>query len=616
MSDPSYNRREWELLHPWPARLGNGRRIEYLWRFEARAPPDDVWRVLSDTSRVNRALDGPEMHFTDTPDGVRGWSVNGGVRHEWVEVPWNWVAGHWLEGARLYGRGFLEVMHSVTRIDPAASGGSIVHIAFQLVPRGRLGAAAVRFAFPSMQRRYARVIDAIEPGPARPGLLIVAPPPLEARQEARLGALASALHAAGFDAALVERVARWVRTGDEQDLARIQVRERARSWQTPEDELLSLFLHATREGLFQLSWDVVCPHCRGVREEHGQASGIPRNGHCPACAIDFETEDSVEITFHVHPSVRPIEKRVYCAAEPATKAHVRLQQRLAPGAELEVRPPLGPGRWRLRQLGQKRYGYLDTGDAGLAELTWRSTDPPAEQRARTAPALRLVNDSAAAATFVIEEPTWSDNALRPGRLLSFQQFRDLFSDEYLGNGIQLSVGEQTILFTDIVGSTALYARRGDPEAFVEVKRHFDRVFEIVAANRGAVVKTIGDAVMGAFGDPLDAVRASKRIHEAFPPPKAGEPPDLARLRISLNTGPCIAVRLNANIDYFGGTVNVAAKVQSLAEAWQVAMTRRTWAAPGVAEWVASQGGRVVDLEYRSRALPEPIPVKQWTMPGE
>ena len=143
-----------------------------------------------------------------------------------------------------------------------------------------------------------------------------------------------------------------------------------------------------------------------------------------------------------------------------------------------------------------------------------------------------------------------------------------------------------------------------------VKRHFDELFAIIREHRGAVVKTIGDAAMGAFNDPLDAVRAARAIHAAFPPGRA----DIAaRLRISLNTGPCIAVRLNANIDYFGGTVNVAAKLQAMAESWQVAMSKATWQSPGVAEYVTAQGGAVVDLRYESKALADGVPVKQWTV---
>src|SRR6202034_392324 len=101
--------------------------------------------------------------------------------------------------------------------------------------------------------------------------------------------------------------------------------------------------------------------------------------------------------------------------------------------------------------------YLDVGTGTASAVDWRAADDPSEVAAGPGPTLRLVNDAAEAQTFVLEAARWNDIALRPGRLLSFQEFRDLFSDEYLGADVQLSIGEQTILFTDMVGSTALYA---------------------------------------------------------------------------------------------------------------------------------------------------------------
>ncbi|MEO7091988.1 MAG: adenylate/guanylate cyclase domain-containing protein [Polyangiales bacterium] len=167
-----------------------------------------------------------------------------------------------------------------------------------------------------------------------------------------------------------------------------------------------------------------------------------------------------------------------------------------------------------------------------------------------------------------------------------------------------------MLFTDVVGSTAFYAERGDPAAFVEIKRHFDEVFAIVTEFRGAIVKTIGDAVMATFTNPVDAVRASHKIHTTFHPTRADTP---IRLRISLNTGPCIAVRLNSNADFFGGTVNIAAKLQAMAEGYQIAMSEATYRSPGVVEMIAEAGAEVEVLEYTSKALPAPVAVRRWSV---
>jgi class 3 adenylate cyclase len=446
-----------------------------------------------------------------------------------------------------------------------------------------------------------------------PATLVAAPPVLSPDARARLDTITNDLIAQGLDRAAVEQLVGWVRTADDADLGRIQVCERARAWSIPEDTLLRVCLHATRAGLLDLSWDVVCPHCRGS-EGHGRLGALPADAACDSCSIVFGTDQDnvVEITFRVHRSIREVQTRSFCSAEPAHKSHVRIQRALAPGASVEVAPALEPRRYRLRLHGEEAYGYLDVGSGGSV-LEWKATDAPIERPAAPSPKLVLTNDRGEDTRFILEEAQWSDVALRPGRLLSFQEFRDLFSEEYLGADVQLAIGEQTILFTDMVGSTALYASRGDPAAFVEVRKHFADVFALIGEHRGAVVKTIGDAAMGAFNDPLDAVRCARAIHGRFPP---GCTHSVARLRISLNTGPCIAVKLNANIDYFGGTVNVAAKLQALAESWQIAMSAATYAAPGVAAWLAEQGAVLEDCVYQSKALTDEVKVKRWTVFSE
>jgi class 3 adenylate cyclase len=264
----------------------------------------------------------------------------------------------------------------------------------------------------------------------------------------------------------------------------------------------------------------------------------------------------------------------------------------------------------MRVRGEMRGAWLEVVDGGPASLVWSSTELPELAKLAPGGTLDFVNAGDSPCTFVVETAVWLELALRPGRLLSFQEFRDLFSDQYIGTGVQLAVGEQTILFTDLVGSTAMYAERGDPAAFVEVKKHFDEIFAIVGKHRGAVVKTIGDAVMGAFNEALDAVQASRAIHDAFPP---GRGPGSLRLRVSLNSGTCIAVRLNSAIDYFGHTVNLAAKLQGLAEAWQIAMSEQTASALGVADWLASQGAELEDLAIQLKGFDAPIHAKRWSV---
>lgn len=600
--------------HPWPKAHAGTARLEWLWHFELSMPLDAVWPLVADTSRLNRALGTARMHFEDRGNERWGRSVQGGVAHEWREVPWNWVAGQSIESVRLYERGFMHVVYGVFTFEALGPERTRVNVYFGIVPRGWLGKVAINFGFPSLQKDFTRVFSELEQQYAavkHAKLPAPAPAPASAEVTARLSAVATRLKRDGLAPGLVDQLINWISTGDEQDLYRIQIRERAAAWGVDEYELLRVALHATREGVLEISWDLICPHCRGVAEEYDALGGLTSKGACKVCEIDFDskTSESVEITFHVQQSVRAIEKRTYCSAEPATKDHIRVQYELAPGAELKVSPSLNPGSYRLRVHGHEQYGFLDVSDGGAAAYTWLP-DTLERVTVNRTPALTLRNSAAQPRRFILEACSWSDYALRPGQLFSLQEYRDLFSEDYLAADVQLAVGEQTILFTDIVGSTAMYAARGDPAAFVEVRRHFTEVFTVVARHRGAVVKTIGDAVMASFNDPVDAVKAAHDIHAAFPP---GRGETATKLRISLNTGACIAVKLNTGIDYFGHTVNVAAKLQALAEAWQVAMSDATYNASGVAAWLGQQRGSVAALEYTSKALAAPVAVKQWTV---
>jgi class 3 adenylate cyclase len=590
-------------LHPWPERHATEPRLEWLWHFDLPGQPDSLWRLLSDTSRLNRALGVAEMTFTERGTELWGTAQNGGVVHEWREVPWSWLAGQWLTCTREYTRGFPKVMYAIHRIEPHATG-CHVYLYFGAVPRGTFGKLALKLGFPSLGRAYQKILPAAAAQLAKmkPAVLELPAPVLSEEAEARLQLVREQL----------KGLFGWIRTGDEADLYRIQVRERARAWNVDERELLRVALHATRAGVLSLSWDTICPHCRGVTEENPALGTLRPEVRCEVCAIDFDTggEQAVEVTFHVHSSIREVAERHFCSAEPATKDHIRVQVELEAGETATVAPSLRPGRYRMRRHGERRYGYLDISESATAEVVRFGDDDGEVVRGAPGAALEIANRTGERQRFIVEHAQWTDYALRPGQLLSLRDFRDLFSEEYVGADVQLAVGEQTLLFTDVVGSTAFYAQRGDPGAFVEIKRHFDEVFALVAAHRGVAIKTIGDAVMAAFVNPADAVRASHAIHKAFSPARKDSP---IRLRISLNTGPCIAVRFNANIDYFGGAVNVAAKLQSLAESWQVAMSEATYQAPGVVDYLREQGASTVALSYSSKALPEPVAVRQWTV---
>ncbi|MEZ4453551.1 MAG: DUF5939 domain-containing protein [Nannocystaceae bacterium] len=601
--------------HPWTDALrAGGTPLEWFWIYELEAPLDDLWRLLIDSSRLNRALGLGRMDFVEQDGALHGATINGGFRQEWVEVPWTWVAGRTMTSVRIYSRGFARTVRAIYELEAIDDAHVRLLVYFGWVPRSAFGRVMLSLGEGFMRRNYARVIVELarHARDSRPVIFTLPPPSLSDEARAKIEATVAELRARGLDEAVIDRLAEHVRSADELDLYRLQVRALARTWGQSERELLHVCLHATRLGLLEMSWDVVCPHCRGVREEHGALSKIPNGGRCDACDLEFGTgdENSIEITFHVHPSIRDIPKQHFCSAEPATKSHIKLQLRLDPGESREVAPRLAPGRYRARLRGEGEIQRCDVdAQADVDEApTWRASVGLSRDRLVAHPTIRLVNDRDEAETFILEEARWSDDALRPAHLLGSREFRDLFSEQFLGVDVQLAVGEQVILFTDMVGSTRFYSERGDAGAFAEVRAHFAEITEILDAEGGVLIKTIGDATMAAFPTPLPALRAALAIQRRFAPAREDT---TIRLRISIHRGPCIAVNLNSAIDYFGGTVNIAAKLQACADAGQVALSEAIVDAPGAHELLAEVGATLVPTEYRSEAVGGALPVLRW-----
>jgi class 3 adenylate cyclase len=617
--------------HPWPAHMRGPEPIEFLWRFEIDAPLDAMWPLLTDTSRFNRALGLPEMQFEEQDGKLRGSSVNAGFVQTWTEVPWQWIHGRELLAIRDYERGFARWVRAIYEVvpmlaepgaepDPSRRGSNTsprfeLLVYFGWIPRGWFGGLVLRHGFARVEADYRRVLaelaDATRRSQLSP-LYRVMLPGLDALGEAQLQAKTGALLDAGMPAAIVERLAEHVRTADELELARIQPKLLARAWEQEPRELLRLALHATRVGLLDLSWDIVCPHCRGTREEIASLSRIPGESRCDPCDLDFDTraEASVEVTFRVNASVRKVMQRHWCAAEPARRDHIFVNLELAPGERRSVAPPLGEGLYRMRHRGDETPRLLELrAGASREPLAW-STPSQGDELRDVNPTFDLHNDGPTPREFVVERAQWSDAAVRPGDLLSLREFRDIFSEDFLAQDVQLAVGMQTLLFTDMVGSTRFYATRGDAEAFIQVRRHFAEIFEEIATYDGVVVKTIGDAVMAAFVEASAAIRAAHAIQRRFPP--AREDLDI-RVRISLNRGSCIAVRFNTDIDYFGNAVNLAAKLQGSADAGQIAISSSVHEAPGVREALRELGVELETLSVDLPALGAEIAVLRWTV---
>ena len=597
--------------YPWPedwSRRGPTR--NFLFAYDLETTPEKLWPYLADVSAFNKLLGLSEMKFTEKEGKAYGTSKTPAGMLAWEELPWEWDYGHSIAHARLYYQGYFKVFRARYIAELKGENRMRLYVYFGVVSANLWGKFTARIFFKGLEERYRKAFEVLIPyiqkqqkllSTSRP---IVFPPEIQKRMETARGNLVEG----GLSPALAKKIVDFLQSAPEEDLVRIRIKPLAREWSVRERELLEAFLRATRQGLFNLTWDVICPHCRGVRQEVGTLGQIPKRGNCAVCKIDFDATafNALEVTFHAHPSIRKVEKRVYCAAEPATKPHIKVQKTIKAMEELPLPTLLGLGRYRLRVHGQEVYNLLDV-DTQSGENRFQWADNLAQKNFKTGhfPTVVLQNTSSENKTFILEENTLDRDTLRPVDLFSFQGFRDLFSQEALAADLKLEVGVQTILFTDLVGSTKFYEVEGDTVAFAEVRSHFLKAYDFVRKNDGAVVKTIGDAVMAAFAHPLDAMKAAVEMQDYF---NGKNPETRLRLRVTLNSGSCLAVNLNSNIDYFGNTVNLSAKIQSVAGAGQVGFTEGILADPEVKSYLKEKNLTPEKLDFEMKWAKKTIPV--------
>jgi len=119
------------------------------------------------------------------------------------------------------------------------------------------------------------------------------------------------------------------------------------------------------------------------------------------------------------------------------------------------------------------------------------------------------------------------------------------------------------------------------------------------------VKTIGDAVMAAFAHPLDAMKAAVEMQKYF---NGHNPETRLRLRVTLNSGSCLAVNLNSNIDYFWNTVNLSAKIQSTSNAGQIGFTQSVADDAEVKNFLGENRLPAQKLDFEMKWAKKTIPV--------
>jgi class 3 adenylate cyclase len=380
--------------------------------------------------------------------------------------------------------------------------------------------------------------------------------PVEPANRSTLATGLTQLRAEKFPAPLLEQFDVFLTESADVELSHIRPFAVAKKWRTDRWDVLKLFLHATRAGLLNLRWEVLCPNCRATRRPRtGALAELASTAHCDVCNIRFDAtfDKSVELKFSVHPGVRPCDEQTFCLVGPGARPHIAAQIYLEPHERREWALPVTTRTLQVRSVQVRETAALPP---GVGELVCAPTKFEFKDFDTT---LFVRNPNPFPVQVALESGAGDDEILTAACATNWQEFRDLFAAEVISPTEQVMVGSQIVLFTDLRGSTALYSSIGDPSAYALVRDHFKILHDVVAAHHGGVVKTIGDAVMAVFSDLTEALAAAHAMHEQLAKMNSSQPIRL-RLKCALHAGPCLAVNANDKLDFFGSVVNLAARL--------------------------------------------------------
>jgi len=564
-------------------------RRTWTWHFDL--PPERLWPVLADTNRFNEAMGLPTYALEETPQANgtvlrRGSGKAAGFTLEWEEKPYEWIHGRYFRPNRVFSKGPFRSFGPIFELKAEGDGSRVVY-ALEWEPLSLVGRAfgkrLARQAGEAIGKRILSAVDFLKG--ARPTMFDLPPPALPEGARERAIAFAQQVDRSPYGNGLGAPIADFVMNGMASDLVHMKPKLLAQRLGVEERPAIEACLASVKAGLLTMKWDLLCTNCRGAKLTALALSELPRGAHCASCNIDYDRdfERNVELSFSPVPTVRPLLDGGYCLSGPLSTPHVAVQMLLAPAERRTIQVELAPGSYRLRTLHPGR--YIDIEHEGGAFPGLRLTADGIEALAPAGHgAIEFVNDAGFEASAVIENRDWARDALTAPEVVTLQAFRDMFSEATLRPGDEAAIGQVALLFTDLRGSTALYERIGDAAAYNLVRDHFAFLATIVRDHDGAVVKTIGDAVMASFGDPADAVKAALEMQARIADFNRGRGDASDRyltIKLGVHVGSSVMVNLNERLDYFGSTVNMAARLQGRSEGGDIVLSRTVADDPAV-----------------------------------
>ncbi|WP_255407705.1 protein kinase domain-containing protein [Rhodopirellula sp. MGV] len=543
---------------------------------EMQASPSVVWQYVSNTDRMNHAVELPAVEYS-IASGDQGTMRRhcearvAGLTFSWVEEPFEWIEPNSFSVVRSFSHGPLLSATSTVQLFRRGRGTTLLH-RLEVLPRNRFGRWLTqcrlgRVAMRSFDRVYRRIDSVLGPNGSDTEVMpdsktIAIEDVYESankigrKSARRIDEIVSQLAKVGVDPAVLIELSRLVRRGSVQTVGRIRPVQLARKLGFSNEATIQACIHAAHQGLLQHRWEIHCPSCQVPTSHVNKLHDVTTHGRCQVCGCEFHNDlaHRVELVFRAHPRLRQSETQIYCIGGPWHQPRVVTQLLLKPHSSRELSLSLIEGRYQvgspqlsssvdLEIVSQCNIDRTEIvfGD-GSDNLTTLSLKLPDQS-------LTLVNRFDRELLIRIERMGKQSELLTAAEVASLSTFRRLFPDEIPATDHATTLSGVAFVVMERCSEGRMVT---EEDGFENTRNFLQIVRDLVSRGKGGCIKTIGETTVSVFHDAADAITVIAKVRKEVQP--------IDKLKIAIHVGPAVMMNINGQIEYFGETFEDAIRM--------------------------------------------------------
>lgn len=552
---------------------------EFRWNLKSSA--DELWPLVSNTERLNKAIGMQSVEYRIEKDKSGTVKKFGSFRLAGMLIAWEEHPFEWVEGARMgilreFESGpFVWFMSSVELVPIAGGGTELIHHV-KIQPRNTIGRVISTLEAGwkgkrALDKVYNRIDQTLQKAKNNSSQQDPFEPPkkLTSVQGQRLRDRIQQSMQMGVGEEIATRLEHYLATAAAQALAQIQPYRLAAQLNVNREEMLDACLIAANSGLLKLQWDIICPTCRAPASNEEVLSNVKNHTQCDVCDVEFQSNvgNAIELVFQADPEIRNVDQGHYCSGGPVHSPHVVTQIRIEPAEQIEVEINLTAGDYLMRGIGlpqrqrfrvkpQRAPGQLDLRLSHIGTLSH-----PPELRAGPI-AISLHNDSDQTRVVRIERTVERENIVTAAAVSAHANFRALFPEQTFDQGTPVATEELALFWASVTNVDEVYRHRSEPEAYLLFQALLQEIETLVNDHQGAVAKTVGEGLMASFQDRSNAVAAALAVKDAL---RLSEKFAGLEIGIGIHRSRTLVTTQNGRLDYFGAAVRLIETLANRAE---------------------------------------------------